>query len=72
MHGTPVFHGTRVPVETLWHYLEAGDSLENFLMDFPGVTQRQAVFVLQEARKTLIASTPNLAQTLEPVVEAAP
>ena len=72
MHGTPVFHGTRVPAETLWHYLEAGDSLEDFLTDFPSVTQEQAVRLLRNARKTLAMSTTKPAQTSEPVIEAAP
>ncbi len=40
--GTPVFRGTRVPVKTLIDYLEAGDSLEVFLQDFPTVSREQA------------------------------
>ena len=38
MHGTPVFRGTRVPVKTLFDYLEAGDSIEDFLEGFPTVS----------------------------------
>ena len=45
--GTPVFKGTRVPIRTLIDYLEAGDSLEDFLADFPTVTRQQAVAVLR-------------------------
>ncbi|MBI4675339.1 MAG: DUF433 domain-containing protein, partial [Chloroflexi bacterium] len=42
MSGTPVFRGTRVPVQTLFDYLEAGDPLDVFLDDFPSVTREQA------------------------------
>ena len=54
--GTPVFAGTRVPVETLIDYLEAGDSLEQFLADFPTVTREQAVQVLEEAKAQLLSA----------------
>jgi len=53
--GTPVFVGTRVPVRTLIDYLEAGDSLGDFLEDFPSVTREQAVAALQLAREMLAA-----------------
>ncbi len=46
MHGTPVFVGTRVPVKNLIDYLEAGDSLEDFLRSFPTVSREQAVAAL--------------------------
>ncbi|HEX5501041.1 MAG TPA: DUF433 domain-containing protein [Thermomicrobiales bacterium] len=46
--GTPVFAGTRVPVRTLWDYLRAGQSLDEFLDDFPTVTRRQAEAVMAE------------------------
>ena len=49
MHGTPVFRGTRVPVQTLFDYIEAGDRLERFLDHFPSVTREQVVAVLEEA-----------------------
>jgi uncharacterized protein (DUF433 family) len=52
--GTPVFSGTRVPVRTLIDYLEAGDSLNEFLGDFPTVTREQAVAVLERAREALL------------------
>jgi uncharacterized protein (DUF433 family) len=52
--GTPVFTGTRVPVRTLIDYLEAGDSLNDFLADFPTVTRDQAVSVLEQARDALL------------------
>jgi uncharacterized protein (DUF433 family) len=52
--GTPVFRGTRVPVQTLIDYLEAGDRLEDFLGDFPTVSREQAVAALQIAKEALI------------------
>ncbi len=53
MGGTPVFTGTRVPVQTLFDYLEGGDALEEFLDDFPSVTKDQAIEVLEFAKKTV-------------------
>ena len=52
--GTAVFVRTRVPVRTLIDYLEAGDSLNLFLADFPTVTREQAVAVLEQAREALL------------------
>jgi uncharacterized protein (DUF433 family) len=49
--GTPVFVGTRVPVKSLYDYLEAGDSLDEFLDSFPSVTREQAIAALELARK---------------------
>jgi len=49
--GTPVFVGTRVPVKNLYDYLEGGDSLDEFLNDFPSVTREQAVAALELARE---------------------
>jgi uncharacterized protein (DUF433 family) len=49
--GTPVFTGTRVPIQTLFDYLEGGDTLEEFLDDFPTVEKRFAVEVLNLAEK---------------------
>jgi uncharacterized protein (DUF433 family) len=51
--GTPVFVGTRVPVKTLFDYLEAGDSLEVFLDEFPSVSRDQAVAALKLAREII-------------------
>ena len=48
MGGTPVFRGTRVPVQTLLDYLEAGDSIADFLKGFPTVTHKQVVAVLEQ------------------------
>ena len=53
--GTPVFVGTRVPVKNLFDYLEAGDSLDEFLDSFPSVTREQAIAALEIARKALVA-----------------
>ena len=54
--GTPVFVGTRVPVKILFDYLEAGDSLEVFLDEFPSVSREQAVSALEFAREVFTAS----------------
>ena len=53
--GTPVFAGTRVPVQNLIEYLEAGDDMGAFLADFPSVTREQAVAALEVAREALEA-----------------
>ena len=55
--GEPVFAGTRVPVKTLLDYLEAGDSLDLFLYDFPTVARQQAVAVLEWAKDSLVTAT---------------
>ena len=49
--GTPVFVGTLVPVKSLYDYLEAGDSLDEFLNDFPSVSRDQAVAALELGRE---------------------
>ncbi len=60
MGGTPVFIGTRVPAQTLLDYLEGGDSLDDFLEDFPSVSREQAVAMLELGNSLLIASvTPQ-------------
>ena len=51
--GTPVFTGTRVPVESLFDHLEAGVPLDEFLDDFPSVSKEQAVALLEAASKLL-------------------
>jgi uncharacterized protein (DUF433 family) len=48
MGGTPVFRGTRVPVQTLLDYLEAGDSIDEFLQGFPSVSRPQVVAFLEQ------------------------
>lgn len=53
--GTPVFAGTRVPVQALLDYIEAGDPLDRFLEDFPSVSREHVVAVLGLAREALFA-----------------
>ena len=53
--GTPCFRGTPVPVDSLIDYLEAGDSLDEFLDNFPSVSREAAIAALEEA-KTLLTS----------------
>jgi uncharacterized protein (DUF433 family) len=55
MHGTPVFRGTRVPVQTLFDYLEGGETLEDFLNGFPTVPRELAIQALEEAKQLLLA-----------------
>ncbi|MBE9248583.1 DUF433 domain-containing protein [Dolichospermum sp. LEGE 00240] len=54
MSGTPVFTGTRVPIQTLLDYLKAGDSIDDFLDGFPTVTREQVITFLEEAGKEMI------------------
>jgi uncharacterized protein (DUF433 family) len=56
MGGTPVFCGTRVPVQTLLDYLGAGDSIDEFLAGFPSVTRGQVIEFLEAAKDRLVAS----------------
>jgi uncharacterized protein (DUF433 family) len=56
MGGTPVFAGTRVPVQTLLDYLEAGDSIDEFLEGFPSVTRDQVIAFLEQAKDRLVES----------------
>ena len=53
--GAPVFAGTRVPIQNLFDYLEEGDSLADFLAQFPSVSRDLAVAVLEQARAVLVA-----------------
>ena len=55
LSGTPVFVGTRVPVQSLFDYLEGGETLDEFLRQFPSVKRSQAVAALEVARTTLMA-----------------
>jgi len=54
--GTPVFSSTRVPVQTLLDYLEAGDSIDEFLDGFPSVSREQVVAFLELAKERLVES----------------
>jgi uncharacterized protein (DUF433 family) len=55
--GTPVFAGTRVPVQTLLDYLEAGESINDFLEGFPSVAREQVIAFLEMAKDRLIETT---------------
>ena len=55
--GTPVFRGTRVPIQGLFDHLEAGESLDAFLADFPTVTRLMAVAALALARRGILGPT---------------
>ena len=54
LSGTPVFVGTRVPVQSLFDHLEAGDSITDFLEGFPSVQREQVIAVLEASRKGLL------------------
>jgi len=54
MGGTAVFSGTRVPVQTLLDYLEAGETVDDFLDGFPSVTRDQVIAFLEQAKDRLI------------------
>ncbi len=56
MSGTPVFAGTRVPIQNLFDYLEGGEDLSEFFDDFPSVTKEAALAVLEMAKKSLISA----------------
>jgi len=56
MGGTPVFTGTRVPVQTLLDYLESGDSIDDFLAGFPSVSRDQVINFLEQAKDRLVAA----------------
>lgn len=56
MGGCAVFHGTRVPVQTLLDYLEAGESIDDFLEGFPSVTREQVIAFLEEASARMVAA----------------
>lgn len=66
MHGTPVFRGTRVPVKTLFDYLSCGDSLDEFLKDFPGVHREQTAVVLEAAGEMMEALRDRLGRREKP------
>ncbi|HEX3553116.1 MAG TPA: DUF433 domain-containing protein [Thermoanaerobaculia bacterium] len=56
MGGTPVFAGTRVPVQTLLDYLEGGETIDDFLEGFPTVSRELVVAFLEEAKDRMVAS----------------
>ena len=57
LSGTPVFAGTRVPVKNLFDYLETGENIESFLLDFPSVQKHQVLRLLQMSEKMIGYST---------------
>ena len=61
LSGTPVFAGTRVPVQNLFDYLEGGDPLDEFLIDFPNVTREHAIAVLELARNAALSTVQSTA-----------
>jgi uncharacterized protein (DUF433 family) len=61
MSGEPCFAGTRVPVRTLLDYIEGGDSLDEFLEDFPTVARRQAIAFLEQSADAMLATIPQAA-----------
>jgi uncharacterized protein (DUF433 family) len=54
--GTPVFAGTRVPVQTFLEYIKAGESIDSFLDGFPSVTREQVLALLDEAEERILVS----------------
>jgi uncharacterized protein (DUF433 family) len=56
MGGTPVFCGTRVPVQTLLDYIEGGETIDDFLEGFPSVTREQVIAFLEQAKDRLVES----------------
>ena len=56
MGGTPVFSGTRVPVQTLLDYLEGGETIDDFLAGFPSVSREQVIRFLEQAKDRLVAA----------------
>jgi uncharacterized protein (DUF433 family) len=56
--GTPVFLGTRVPVQTLIEYLEGGQTIDDFLVGFPTVTRDQVIAFLEEAKARMLSVAP--------------
>jgi len=58
LSGTPVFYNARVPIKFFFDYIKGGDSLEDFLTDFPSVTKGQALNLLAHAESIMIVNTP--------------
>ena len=56
MGGTPVFAGTRVPIQTLLDYLEGGESIDDFLAGFPSIDREQVIHFLEQAKDRLVAA----------------
>jgi uncharacterized protein (DUF433 family) len=63
--GTPVFKGTRVPIQSLFWHLESGVTIDEFLEDFPSVTKKQVIQLLELSNK--MVNTPQIIQLYETV-----
>jgi uncharacterized protein (DUF433 family) len=59
--GEPIFTGTRVPVQALFDYIEGGDPLDEFLIDFPNVSREHAIAVLEMARRAAVTEAAEVA-----------
>ncbi|MEO8211125.1 MAG: DUF433 domain-containing protein [bacterium] len=57
LSGEPVFNGTRVPIKNLFDYIETGETIKSFLEDFPSVTEKQAIELLESAEELLIENS---------------
>ncbi len=55
MSGAPCFNGTRVPIQNLMDYIEGGDSIDEFIEDFPSVSREQVISFLKEAKESVLA-----------------
>lgn len=58
--GTPVFNGTRVPIKNLFDYLETGETIDEFIEDFPSVKREQIIKLLEFSEKMMVKSTEIL------------
>lgn len=56
MGGTPVFAGTRVPIQTFLDYMEAGETIDDFLAGFPTVKREQLIQFLEQAKELMVAN----------------
>jgi len=61
LSGTPVFRGTRVPIQTLIDYLEGDQSIDDFLRGFSTVSREQVIAFLEQAKESAVASTQDIA-----------
>lgn len=61
MSGTPVFFGTRVPIQNLFDCIESGETLDEFLDQFPTVTREQALAIIEESKEKLLKSYASAA-----------
>jgi len=61
LSGAPIFTGTRVPVQTLFDYIEGGDALDVFLEDFPNVSREHAIAVLEMAQRAAVSEAAKAA-----------